>query len=482
MKVNGYSIKEGDVWVNGVGSEITITKIFTEGGAYPIKGSNSEFRSISYTKDGYYTDNEDSTLNLVKPLWAFNEGLCTESDAEGYKFKVGDCFVEGDKCEYYGVIAEVMDNTTVGHAFFADTVTKQIRDSYGRSTLKSHGDYKLITVEEFFKGAFANCVVSTEGLCNKVKDIIPEDNKDKFDNLVNYLDFKLDESRNEVDTYHYKVGDCVLETVGSSSVKYYGLVTRATDQIKCYFFYLNTPNVEYKRLDGSSIGVETDTLQLIDYKMFVEGALDRYDDDIRLLARHIKELVTDDESFSELVEYLDELVARHEANLNWIEPKDTEILEESLTPVADAIEAVGSALGIESGMLGTILNTEALASGETQRELSAKYEKFRKDDKGKPRMSLIDPYYSEETAMVLTHGASKYGDYNWQKCEDIDRIIDSLERHINDYKKGIIYDLETGKHQMAHISCNAMFIHYFDRTRKDRSPLGFDVARMDEGY
>lgn len=94
---------------------------------------------------------------------------------------------------------------------------------------------------------------------------------------------------------------------------------------------------------------------------------------------------------------------------------------------------------------------------------TASCSKFIKHDSGKPRMSLIDPYYQEDTAKVLTDGAIKYGTNNWQKCEDISRYIDALERHIIDYKKGIIYDVDSGLHQMAHISCNAMFLHYFDR-------------------
>ncbi len=91
---------------------------------------------------------------------------------------------------------------------------------------------------------------------------------------------------------------------------------------------------------------------------------------------------------------------------------------------------------------------------------------------GKPRLSLIDPYFTEELGGVLTMGAIKYDDYNWQKSlntDDHDNFrngcVDSLERHVAKMKKGELVDDESGLTHMAHVAANAMFIDYYDRNK-----------------
>lgn len=89
-----------------------------------------------------------------------------------------------------------------------------------------------------------------------------------------------------------------------------------------------------------------------------------------------------------------------------------------------------------------------------------------KHDAGKPRFDLIDPYFHEDVAIVLTDGAQEYGDYNWMKIEK-ERYIAALERHLNAFKKGEMIDPKSGKPHMAHVACNAMFLHYFGRRLKN---------------
>lgn len=85
------------------------------------------------------------------------------------------------------------------------------------------------------------------------------------------------------------------------------------------------------------------------------------------------------------------------------------------------------------------------------------------DDK-KPMFDLIDPYFAEDLARVLTFGAAKYKPNNWQKVKNAKtRYIAALERHINAYKKGEVIDPESGLPHTAHIACNSMFLHYLDR-------------------
>ena len=89
-----------------------------------------------------------------------------------------------------------------------------------------------------------------------------------------------------------------------------------------------------------------------------------------------------------------------------------------------------------------------------------------KHDAGKPRFDLVDPYFHEDIAIVLTNGATEYGDYNWMHVEPFrTRYIAALERHLNALKKGEDIDPDSGHLHVAHIACNAMFLHWEGRTR-----------------
>lgn len=88
-------------------------------------------------------------------------------------------------------------------------------------------------------------------------------------------------------------------------------------------------------------------------------------------------------------------------------------------------------------------------------------------NEGKPRFSLVSPIAHEELAKVLTMGAQKYAPYNWMKGLPYMEIIDSLERHVNAFKKGENMDKESGLHHMAHVMCNAMFLIEFIESGRD---------------
>ena len=82
-----------------------------------------------------------------------------------------------------------------------------------------------------------------------------------------------------------------------------------------------------------------------------------------------------------------------------------------------------------------------------------------KYDAGKLRMELIPPEAIEALAEVITYGANKYNDDNWKKVSK-DRYIGALMRHLNAYRKGELYDDESGLTHMAHILTNAAFLIY----------------------
>lgn len=82
---------------------------------------------------------------------------------------------------------------------------------------------------------------------------------------------------------------------------------------------------------------------------------------------------------------------------------------------------------------------------------------IRKND-GKIRHDLITAFAQEQLAKVLTFGANKYEERNWERGMLWSKVLASLERHLQAVKSGEDYDPETGELHSAHIMCNAMFL------------------------
>jgi hypothetical protein len=81
-----------------------------------------------------------------------------------------------------------------------------------------------------------------------------------------------------------------------------------------------------------------------------------------------------------------------------------------------------------------------------------------KHDQGKPRMDLIAPELQVALAEILTFGAAKYNDRNWESGMRWGKVFAALMRHLWDWwaKKGP--DPETGKSHLWHASCCIMFL------------------------
>jgi hypothetical protein len=92
------------------------------------------------------------------------------------------------------------------------------------------------------------------------------------------------------------------------------------------------------------------------------------------------------------------------------------------------------------------------------RKTEAQKAKFRKDDQGKTRFSLMPPAAHRAIADVLTYGAEKYTPNNWCKGADWSRYTDALERHINAWKAGEQNDPESGHSHLAHAGCCLVFL------------------------
>lgn len=88
----------------------------------------------------------------------------------------------------------------------------------------------------------------------------------------------------------------------------------------------------------------------------------------------------------------------------------------------------------------------------------------RKDDLGKPKMSLLSQRRAlEEVTRVLEFGAERYGKENWRHVAP-ERYEDAITRHVLDYNgqrgEGVLNprDADSGYLTLAHLVCDALFV------------------------
>jgi len=81
-----------------------------------------------------------------------------------------------------------------------------------------------------------------------------------------------------------------------------------------------------------------------------------------------------------------------------------------------------------------------------------------KFDQGKLRMDLLPPDVLVALAEVLTDGAAKYGDRNWEEGMAWSRPYAALMRHLLAFWGGQDTDPESGHPHMWHVLTNAAFL------------------------
>ena len=79
-------------------------------------------------------------------------------------------------------------------------------------------------------------------------------------------------------------------------------------------------------------------------------------------------------------------------------------------------------------------------------------------NEGKTRHDLVPQFAQEQYAKVLTKGAEKYAERNWERGMKWSKVLASMKRHILAFERGEDFDNETGLHHMAHVMCNAGFL------------------------
>lgn len=86
----------------------------------------------------------------------------------------------------------------------------------------------------------------------------------------------------------------------------------------------------------------------------------------------------------------------------------------------------------------------------------------RKYDDGKPDWALLPLDAVGVVVRVLSHGAAKYGRYNWQQLADAEeRYTAALLRHLEAWRGGERLDPDSGLPHVAHMACNAIFLVWF---------------------
>lgn len=84
-----------------------------------------------------------------------------------------------------------------------------------------------------------------------------------------------------------------------------------------------------------------------------------------------------------------------------------------------------------------------------------------RENEGKLRYDLVNPYAHEDMIKVLTFGSKKYPERNWERGMKWTSIIASMKRHIAAIEKGEDFDKESGLPHIAHVQCNAHFLNAY---------------------
>lgn len=87
----------------------------------------------------------------------------------------------------------------------------------------------------------------------------------------------------------------------------------------------------------------------------------------------------------------------------------------------------------------------------------------KKLDDGKNRLDLIPPAAIIELGKVLTMGSGKYGDRNWEKGIEFNRVYGAALRHLITWWNGEDTDKESGLSHLSHCLCNIAFLIHFER-------------------
>lgn len=79
--------------------------------------------------------------------------------------------------------------------------------------------------------------------------------------------------------------------------------------------------------------------------------------------------------------------------------------------------------------------------------------------------SLLPGTIMWDLAEIMHEGAKKHGKHDWVR-RDPNEIWAAAQRHLWKWKKGEVYDEETGRHHAAHAMANCMMLAAVDEARQ----------------
>jgi hypothetical protein len=86
----------------------------------------------------------------------------------------------------------------------------------------------------------------------------------------------------------------------------------------------------------------------------------------------------------------------------------------------------------------------------------------KKYDEGKLRYDLLPVEALQEVTKVLTLGATKYGDRNWEEGIVYGRLYAAAQRHLVQFLLGEPFDVELGTHHVANAIVNLLMMLQFE--------------------
>lgn len=103
-------------------------------------------------------------------------------------------------------------------------------------------------------------------------------------------------------------------------------------------------------------------------------------------------------------------------------------------------------------------------------------------NEGKCRVELIPPEWPWSLGMVLTRGAIKYADRNWERGMSWAYMLGSTMRHLFKFCIGERYDKESGNHHLAHAAWNCLGMMSYDLRRMHQfNDIGMTLAPLPGG-
>jgi hypothetical protein len=82
-------------------------------------------------------------------------------------------------------------------------------------------------------------------------------------------------------------------------------------------------------------------------------------------------------------------------------------------------------------------------------------------DAGKNRLDLIPAEWIEGLGEIMTFGANKYEDRNWERGMPWSKCLGPALRHVVKWMRGETLDEESGKHHLLHAAWNLLALYFY---------------------